>query len=512
MKKANLRLRNKLFYVLVMFVLGTLVYIFSSYKCNEYEKEYAEKFSQLAIEKQDYPKRFTLNHNLQNLIENIVVLNNEFNEATVCDEELQKYFIDRYLKNTYISCDYILENYEKTGELTRQQVEYIQWSMTGKYVSFENIACDLVNIRETSSGWSYGELKNYSYELKDETVNINGIVTTKTVGYLGEQVYEFDASLEENPYSCFDGYSIKSISIKDVTPVIKPDYKVHEVVGSLIEENITDGKVLIEVYDSKDNLSYDHCITLNMLSNEELQKLVLENKDKELVIRYVLDKEQGACITEITPIDIELKSEDKKNTETIPSNDWQSSYIDILQTVEEPQYGDEILINYNYGLVYLDDKVPFLIQRDGSTMHIWKYDSGKVYESNKDWSYNVGGLADYWIMQKEGLLVGEGGAGPTYSKTIIWKYDRTIHDFQIVHYYEDKVYEDLNKNGKFDDGEDKNDGGAQDCNDCFDMDKAITYEEYIKAIEYIRDDEVEIRKYISYSKKDMLVHLEQLSR
>lgn len=44
------------------------------------------------------------------------------------------------------------------------------------------------------------------------------------------------------------------------------------------------------------------------------------------------------------------------------------------------------------------------------------------------------------------------------------------------------------------------------------MDKAITYEEYIKAIEYIRDDEVEIRKYISYSKKDMLVHLEQLSR
>ena len=463
MKKVKLKFRNKLFYVLVMFVFGTLVYIFSSYKCNEYEKEYAEKFSQLAIEKHDYPKRFTLNQNLQNLIENIVVLNNEYNEATVCDEELQKYFIDRYLKNTDNSCDYILENYEKTGELTRQQVEYIQWSMTGKYVSFENIACDLVNIRETSSGWSYGELKNYSYELKDETVNINGIVTTKTVGYLGEQVYEFDASLEENPYSCFDGYSIKSISIKDVTPVIKPDYKVHEVVGSLIEENITDGKVLIEVYDSKDNLSYDHCITLNLLSNEELQKLVLENKDKELVIRYVLDKEQGSYITEITPIGIELKSEDKKTTETIPSNDWQSSYIDILQTVEEPQYGGEILIKYNYGLVYLDAKVPFLIQRDGSTMHIWKY-------------------------------------------------DRTIHDFQIVHNYEDKVYEDLNKKGKFDDGEDKNDGGAQDCNDCFDMDKAITYEEYIKAIEYIRDDEVEIRKYISYSKKDMLVHLEQLSR
>ena len=94
----------------------------------------------------------------------------------------------------------------------------------------------------------------------------------------------------------------------------------------------------------------------------------------------------------------------------------------------------------------------------------------------------------------------------------IWKYDRTIHDFQIVHNYEDKVYEDLNKNGKFDDGEDKNDGGAQDCNDCFDMDKAITYEEYIKAIEYIRDDEVEIRKYISYSKKEMLKHLEELSK
>lgn len=506
MKKANLRLRNKLFYVLVMFVLGTLVYIFSSYKCNEYEKEYAEKFSQLAIEKQDYPKRFTLNHNLQNLIENIVVLNNEYNETTVCDEELQKYFIDRYLKNTEISCDYILENYEKTGKLTRQQVEYIQWSMTGKYVSFENIACDLVNIRETSSGWSYGELKNYSYELKDETVNINGIVTTKTVGYLGEQVYEFDASLEENPYSCFDGYSIKSISIKDVTPVIKPDYKVHEVVGSLIEENITDGKVLIEVYGSKDNLSYDHCITLNLLSNEELQKLVLENKDKELVIRYVLDKEQGACITEITPIDIELKSEKKEGA----NSNWASIYSEFIKANATNEN------SYYFFFGNIEDGIPMLVQGVKEFLHFYTIVDGDVVvlenENGDYWPSGSSRVVDYYFIPDDKIVIGSGGFGPAERWDIVWKYNEKKEIFVQSHVYSYVLYEDLNNNGKLDNGEDANDGGAQTSCAYYDNDKLISETKYNEAEKYLNESALEKGDLGLYNYAEVITYLEKLSK
>lgn len=506
MKKANLRLRNKLFYVLVMFVLGTLVYIFSSYKCNEYEKEYAEKFSQLAIEKQDYPKRFTLNHNLQNLIENIVVLNNEYNETTVCDEELQKYFIDRYLKNTEISCDYILENYEKTGKLTRQQVEYIQWSMTGKYVSFENIACDLVNIRETSSGWSYGELKNYSYELKDETVNINGIVTTKTVGYLGEQVYEFDASLEENPYSCFDGYSIKSISIKDVTPVIKPDYKVHEVVGSLIEENITDGKVLIEVYDSKDDLSYDHCITLNLLSNEELQKFVLENKDKDLVIRYVLDKEQGACITEITPIDIELKSEKKEGA----NSNWASIYSEFIKANATNEN------SYYFFFGNIEDGIPMLVQGVKEFLHFYTIVDGDVVvlenETGDYWPSGSARVVDYYFIPDDKIVIGSGGFGPAERWDIVWEYNEKKDIFVQSHVYSYVLYEDLNNNGKLDNGEDANDGGAQTSCAYYDNDKLISETKYNEAEKYLNESALEKGDLGLYNYEEVITYLEKLSK
>ncbi len=506
MKKANLRLRNKLFYVFVIFVFGTLVYIFSSYKCNEYEKEYAEKFSQLAIEKQDYPKRFTLNHNLQNLIENIVVLNNEFNEATICDEELQKYFIDRYLKNTEISCDYILENYEKTGELTRQQVEYIQWSMTGKYVSFENIACDLVNIRETSSGWSYGELKNYSYELKDETVNINGIVTTKTVGYLGEQVYEFDASLEENPYSCFDGYSIKSISIKDVTPVIKPDYKVHEVVGSLIEENITDGKVLIEVYDSKDNLSYDHCITLNLQSNEELQKLVLENKDKELVIRYVLDKEQGSYITEITPIGIELKSEKKERT----NSNWASIYSEFIKANATNEN------SYYFFFGNIEDGIPMLVQGINEFLHFYTIVDGDVVvlenETGDYWPSDSARVVDYYFIPDDKIVIGSGGFGPAERWDIVWEYNEKKEIFVQSHVYSYVLYEDLNNNGKLDNGEDANDGGAQTSCAYYDNDKLISETKYNEAEKYLNESALEKGDLGLYNYAEVITYLEELSK
>ena len=212
MRKLYILKNKKTLFIILIVVTCIICFLrLINTKLGIYERTYLIKFANLQIKPVNHDELFDMDDDLQHLFENIVVLQDAYNNVDTLTKKEQERFIKGYLQNSVFSFDYLEKNCNVELNLTRQQIEYIQWSMTGNYVKFDSIGTGTVNIGETSSGWSTGELKNYSYELKDETVNINGIVTTKTVGYLGEQVYEFDASLEENPYSCFDGYSIKSI-------------------------------------------------------------------------------------------------------------------------------------------------------------------------------------------------------------------------------------------------------------------------------------------------------------
>lgn len=507
MRKLYILKNKKILFIILIVVTCIICFLrLINTKLGIYERTYLIKFANLQIKPVNHDELFDMDDDLQHLFENIVVLQDAYDNVDTLTKKEQERFIKGYLQNSVFSFDYLEKNCNVELNLTRQQIEYIQWSMTGNYVKFDSIGTGTVNIGETSSGWSTGELKNYSYELKDETVNINGIVTTKTVGYLGEQVYEFDASLEENPYSCFDGYSIKSISIKDVTPVIKPDYKVHEVVGSLIEENITDGKVLIEVHDSKDNLSYDHCITLNLLSNEELQKLVLENKDKELVIRYVLDKEQGACITEITPIDIELKSEKKEGA----NSNWASIYSEFIKANVTNEN------SYYFFFGNIEDGIPMLVQGVKEFLHFYTIVDGDVVvlenENGDYWPSGSSRVVDYYFIPDDKIVIGSGGFGPAERWDIVWEYNEKKEIFVQSHVYSYVLYEDLNNNGKLDNGEDANDGGAQTSCAYYDNDKLISETKYNEAEKYLNESALEKGDLGLYNYAEVITYLEELSK
>lgn len=57
----------------------------------------------------------------------------------------------------------------------------------------------------------------------------------------------------ENPESCFDGYSIKSLTSKDITPIVAGDNKEHTVEAFYleIEEN---GIFTFECYGGEDDV------------------------------------------------------------------------------------------------------------------------------------------------------------------------------------------------------------------------------------------------------------------
>lgn len=207
--------KNKLFIVIVVLLSIGIIINIGSY--NNYELIYREKFSDLKVEKKQFGNEFELNDNLRRLIENIVVCHDEFDEDTDIDTSFQEHFVNHYLKNTCFEFDYLLNAYKSTGRLSRRQIEYIYWSMTAKYTVFDAITEGTVDITDTSSGYSLGELTDYDYTTSKNEIHLNGVVEITTAGYIGRRIYEFSATLSKNPYSCFDGYSITSITIEEKT-------------------------------------------------------------------------------------------------------------------------------------------------------------------------------------------------------------------------------------------------------------------------------------------------------
>ncbi len=288
---------------------------------NKCEAIYINEFSNLMIDKKQYGKTFELNENLKSLIENIVVQHDEYDENSDIDKSFQEHFVRHYLKNSIFTFDYLYHAYKNDGNLSRQQVEYIYWSMTAKYKAFDSIEENTIDITNTAIGSSHGELVDYSYTKLADGISLNGMVEIHTAGYIGTRKYAFIACLKENPYSCFDGYSIVSIVIEDKTPDISPDYKVHTIRVLCMDDDYSDGKADVEVTGSNDDLLYNHFITLNLSDNKELLNYVKQNEHESLVVEYMLDTSHGMYIDEIVPQKIWVY------------NSWRDSFLEALEQI-----------------------------------------------------------------------------------------------------------------------------------------------------------------------------------
>lgn len=177
---------------------------------DEYKKTEKELFELLDIEKYEYPSEFEITQNLKLLLENMAINYKNYNADYVFDEEKQLRFVHNFCQNSWNCIDYVYDSLDcSNGILHKADVEYIQYSLSGKYIEFEYLDDDVeIDVNDCSSGFLYAELS--SYEVISTDVNIVLRVEFEISDNSNE---EAEVTLIKNEYSCFDGYSVESFNV-----------------------------------------------------------------------------------------------------------------------------------------------------------------------------------------------------------------------------------------------------------------------------------------------------------
>lgn len=151
--KRKIRVCFSLIIIAMILVLGMIGYIVwdknSSDKKRKNKtsqmtsKEYTlpEEFKELKISKYTYPKGFKMGKNLKNAIAQYMSYNEKYNEKSLKSTEWSKDFSRSLVSASRENFDYIDKCLEKRKNkaLTKKEIEYINYSFTGKSMSLENL-------------------------------------------------------------------------------------------------------------------------------------------------------------------------------------------------------------------------------------------------------------------------------------------------------------------------------------------------------------------------------------
>ena len=299
---------------------------------------------------------FVLGENLAGAITELALKYDAFDSAVTKEESYPNNFISSFCQNSRFTFDYLEEVIkENDGMLSRDQIEYIQYGLTGENVDFtEYVDEEGVDAYQSTSGLGFGEIVSYEAEVSGSKVNLVAEYWFRSNHDIEAEhptkVYELTVVLEKNKESCFDGYSIKSINKKDVTPVVYGDGKQHAFYGMDmgIEE---DSVFILECFGGADNIAYGTHVEVDLSENPDLAEVVRANPGEELEVIYIWDSTVEEPITRVIPIDIKI--ENKVESIQDEETDFSGMYTDMMGT--EDIYSELILVkredgDYNFAI------------------------------------------------------------------------------------------------------------------------------------------------------------------
>lgn len=176
-------------------------------------------FDALQIEEYTYPKEFTLGQNLESAITELALMFDTFDTSQTKEQFYPETFLTYYCQNSRMSFDYLEKIQEENdGLLSKEQVEYIQYSLTNEFIDFkDSIPEEGLDSYEDSSGFWFGKIIFYEAEPEGEKVKLTAEFERGMDGWENMRRCELDIVLIKNPKSCFDGYSIEALTSKDIT-------------------------------------------------------------------------------------------------------------------------------------------------------------------------------------------------------------------------------------------------------------------------------------------------------
>ena len=266
----------------------------------------------LKIEPYVYPQEFTLGTNLEGAITELALSYDNFDASKTKEEDYPEFFVDNYCQNSRMSFDYLNQIAKKNkGIISREQIEYMQYSLTNEFVDFKNIVPEEgIDYYDSSSGYSHGDIISYDAQVSEDETKLTAEFEIVQDYSQIRTLYELNIILVRNPESCFDGYSIKSLTSKDITPVVYGDNKEHAIIGfNLDAEEENSGKFIFENFGGKDSVVYGTHITIDLSNNPTLADFVRENPGEEFDITYLCDDSMTEPVYEVVPMDIKIHVE-----------------------------------------------------------------------------------------------------------------------------------------------------------------------------------------------------------
>jgi len=233
-----------------------------------------------------YPEKFELTDGLKGAIEQLAIwYNGDFNaETAVKDDSWQKFFVSTYIQGNWDGYDY-LKNIEKEqdGIVTKEQLEYIQYSLTGVEVSFDSMGDeDTIDCFDVIGGSFYGSITDYAVLKDEEYVEISA---TFEKGDSDLKTYDLSVTLQKDPKSCFDGYNIKVLSLNDVSVAESGDEEEHYFSGWDLDFEADDGTLTFEVGSSEEGISFDGIV--HVVATDEQKKYVKENSGEMFKVTFI---------------------------------------------------------------------------------------------------------------------------------------------------------------------------------------------------------------------------------
>lgn len=319
-------------------------------------------YESLGVNQYVYNSEFELGEDLKNAIAELACCYDEFDENVVNDETWKNIFLTRFIQNSRYSFDYLDKQAEKgNGFITREQVEYIQYSLTNEKIDFSDCVEKEVDTQDATSGMNFGNIINYEYESHDEKIVLSADMQLQSDGTNNVKEKKVTVYLIKNPYSCFDGYSIKQLVSEDVTENIKGDGEEHTFYASdtgAEEENV----FALEFLYAEDNLQYGHFVYVDLSENKKLAEYIRNNSGSDFKVTYILNDTQDDVIEGVTPTEIVVHTETTDNTE---------------KHIQDFEKLSEMIGTYHYTSDYGTGRL--MIEATGDGIDISDYESEDTY-------------------------------------------------------------------------------------------------------------------------------------
>lgn len=254
---------------------------------------------------------FKLSQNLNTAITELALMYDNFDLSKIEEDGYPQSFIFHFCQNSRLTFDYLEQlREEKNGILSVEDVQYIQQSLTNEMIDFgDEVPREGIDSNQTASGLGFGNILSYEADVLGEEVHLVATYERGIDEFQPARLYELNIVLVQNPESCFDGYSIKSLTSKDITPLINGDNKKHIFRGYdlEVEEN---GIFTFEYYGGDDEIEYDTHIIIDLSQNALLADYIRENAGEEFEVTYILDDTMTQPVYRVVPVRINLYNED----------------------------------------------------------------------------------------------------------------------------------------------------------------------------------------------------------